>query len=92
FVAHIYLPVVKNYTWSKQCIIPELFLFSKAKWVKLKIEDLDLIIKLAKEAQVEQRKLWQEYNAKSLETMKANGVQFHDIDTDYFYKATQSVR
>lgn len=91
FVAHNYLPVVKNYTWSKHFIIPELFLFSKAKWDKLKKEDQDLIIKLAKEAQVEQRKLWQDYNAKSLETMKANGVQFHDIDTDYFYKATQSV-
>jgi hypothetical protein len=24
--------------------------------------------------------------------MKAGGVQFHDIDTDYYYKATQSVR
>lgn len=36
FVAHNYLPVVKNYTWSKHFIIPELFLFSKAKWDKLK--------------------------------------------------------
>lgn len=92
FVAHNYLPVAKNYTWSKHFIIPELFLFSKAKWDKLKKEDQDLIIKLAKEAQIEQRQLWQTYNAKSLETMKANGVNFHDIDTDYFYKATQSVR
>ena len=92
FVAHNYLPVAKNYTWSKHFIIPELFLFSKAKWDKLKKEDQDLIIKLAKEAQIEQRQLWQAYNAKSLETMKANGVNFHDIDTDYFYKATQSVR
>lgn len=92
FVAHNYLPVAKNYTWSKHFIIPELFLFSKAKWDKLKKEDQDLIIKLAKEAQIEQRQLWEAYNAKSLETMKANGVNFHDIDTDYFYKATQPVR
>ncbi|HAU4366691.1 TPA: TRAP transporter substrate-binding protein [Citrobacter amalonaticus] len=92
FVAHNYLPVAKNYTWSKHFIIPELFLFSKAKWDKLKKEDQELIIKLAKEAQIEQRQLWEAYNAKSLETMKANGVNFHDIDTDYFYKATQPVR
>ncbi|CAI9388556.1 MULTISPECIES: TRAP transporter substrate-binding protein [Citrobacter] len=92
FVAHNYLPVAKNYTWSKHFIIPELFLFSKAKWDKLKKEDQELIIKLAKEAQMEQRQLWEAYNAKSLETMKANGVNFHDIDTNYFYKATQSVR
>ena len=92
FVAHNYLPVAKNYTWSKHFIIPELFLFSKPKWDKLKKEDQELILKLAKEAQVEQRELWQAYNEKSLETMKANGVQFHNIDTEYFYNATQSVR
>ncbi|WP_426617278.1 TRAP transporter substrate-binding protein [Raoultella sp. R2A007] len=92
FVAHNYLPVAKNYTWSKHFIIPELFLFSKPKWDKLKKEDQELIIKLAKEAQAEQRKLWEAYNAKSLETMKQQGVKFYDIDTDYFYKATQSVR
>lgn len=92
FVAHNYLPVVKNYTWSKHFIIPELFLFSKTKWDKLKKEDQELILKLAKEAQTEQRELWKSYNEKSLEAMKAGGVQFHDIDTDAFYKATQSVR
>ncbi|SCC35307.1 tripartite ATP-independent transporter solute receptor, DctP family [Kosakonia oryzendophytica] len=92
FVAHNYLPVVKNYTWSKHFIIPELFLFSKPKWDKLKKEDQELILKLAKEAQVEQRALWKTYNEKSLEAMKAGGVKFHDIDTAVFYKATQPVR
>ena len=92
FVAHNYLPVVKNYTWSKHFIIPELFLFSKAKWDKLKKEDQELILKLAKEAQDEQRELWKTYNEKSLEAMKAGGVQFHEIDTAPFYQATQSVR
>ena len=92
FVAHNYLPVVKNYTWSKHFIIPELFLFSKAKWDKLKKEDQELILKLAKEAQAEQRELWKAYNEKSLQAMKAGGVQFHDIDTKAFYDATQSVR
>lgn len=92
FVAHNYLPVAKNYTWSKHFIIPELFLFSKPKWDKLKKEDQQLILNLAKEAQMEQRQLWQVYNEKSLETMKASGVHFHNIDTEYFYNATQSVR
>lgn len=92
YVAHNYLPVAKNFTWSKHFIMPELFLFSKPKWDKLKKEDQQLILKLAKEAQIEQRALWETYNAKSLETMKANGVQFHDIDTKAYYDATQSVR
>lgn len=92
FVAHNYLPVVKKYTWSKHFIIPELFLFSKAKWDKLEKADQDLILKLAKEAQAEQRTLWEAYNTKSLEAMKTGGVQFHDVDTKPFFEATQSVR
>lgn len=55
-------------------------------------EDQELILKLAKEAQAEQRELWKAYNEKSLQAMKAGGVQFHDIDTKAFYDATQSVR
>lgn len=92
FVAHNYLPVAKNYTYSRHMIIPEVFLFSKTKWDKLSKEDQTLLIQLAKEAQVEQRELWKEYNQKSLDAMKTGGVQFHDINTDYYFKATQSVR
>ncbi|TCV98890.1 TRAP transporter substrate-binding protein [Biostraticola tofi] len=92
FVAHNYLPVVKNYTLSRHFIIPELFLYSKARWDKLDKADQELLLKLAKEAQTEQRQLWQTYNQQSLDKMKAGGVQFHEIDTDYYYKATQPVR
>ncbi|MBA0168605.1 MULTISPECIES: TRAP transporter substrate-binding protein [Pectobacterium] len=92
FVAHNYLPVAKHYTWSRHFIIPELFLYSKAKWDKLSKEDQDLILKLAKEAQQEQRVLWSAYNQQSLDKMKAGGVQFHEIDPDYYFKATQPVR
>jgi TRAP-type C4-dicarboxylate transport system substrate-binding protein len=83
---------VKNYTWSRHFIIPELFLYSKTKWDKLSKEDQDLILKLAKEAQQEQRVLWNEYTQQSLDKMKAGGVQFHEIDTEYYFKATQPVR
>lgn len=48
FVAHNYLPVVKNYTLSGHFIIPEVFLYSKAKWDKLSAEDQQTILKLAK--------------------------------------------
>ncbi|MFJ5430635.1 TRAP transporter substrate-binding protein [Pectobacterium actinidiae] len=92
YVAHNYMPVAKNFTWSRHFIIPELFLYSKTKWDKLSKEDQDLILKLAKEAQQEQRVLWNEYTQQSLDKMKAGGVQFHDIDTEYYFKATQPVR
>lgn len=92
FVAHNYLPVVKNYTYSRHFIIPELFLYSKVKWDKLKPEDQQLILKLSKEAQDEQRELWKAYNEKALATMKAGGVKFYDIDPAAYVQATQSVR
>ncbi|CNC13249.1 TRAP transporter substrate-binding protein [Yersinia pseudotuberculosis] len=92
FVAHNYLPVVKNYTLSGHFIIPEVFLYSKAKWDKLSAEDQQTILTLAKEAQTEQRVLWTAYEQQAHEKMKAGGVQYHEIDRDYYYKATQPVR
>lgn len=50
------------------------------------------ILKLAKEAQAEQRVLWTAYEQQAHEKMKAGGVQYHEIDRDYYYKATQPVR
>ncbi|CNI16533.1 putative C4-dicarboxylate transporter%2C periplasmic protein [Yersinia massiliensis] len=92
YIAHNYMPVAKNYTLTGHMIIPEVFLYSKAKWNKLSAEDQQLILKLAKEAQTEQRQLWAAYNQESLDKMKAGNVNIQDIDRDYFYKATQPVR
>lgn len=92
FVAHNYLPVVKNYTLSGHFIIPELFLYSKVKWDKLSKEDQQLMIKLAKEAQAEQRQLWATYNQQSIDKMKAGGVKFHEMDKTPFIEATKPVR
>lgn len=92
FVAHNYMPVSKNYTLSGHFITPEVFLYSKIRWDKLKPEDQQQILTLAREAQFEQRKLWQDYTQKAVEKMKAGGVTFHEIDRSYFIKATEPVR
>ena len=41
-------------------MIPEILVFSKQIWETLSKEDQALILKVAKEAQQEQRKLWYE--------------------------------
>ncbi|WP_312925177.1 TRAP transporter substrate-binding protein [Atlantibacter hermannii] len=92
FIAHNYMPVAKNYTLSGHFITPEMLLYSKVKWDKLSADQQQKILTLAREAQMEQRKLWDAYNAQALEKMKAGGVQFHDIDKSYFVKATEPVR
>lgn len=69
-------------------------MFSKAKFNKLSAEDQALVRKLAREAQLEQRKLWDEKVADSLAKMKAAGVTIvvEDVDQPAFFKATQPVR
>ena len=92
FVAHNYMPVAKNYTLSGHFITPEMLLYSKVKWDKLTADEQQKILTLAREAQFEQRKLWDAYNQEALAKMKAGGVQFHEIDKAYFVKATEPVR
>ena len=92
FVAHNYLPIAKNYTLSGHFITPEMLLYSKVKWDKLSADDQQKILTLAREAQAEQRTLWQAYNADAVEKMKAGGVKFQEIDKAVFVKATEPVR
>ncbi|MDF7722196.1 TRAP transporter substrate-binding protein, partial [Enterobacter hormaechei subsp. xiangfangensis] len=73
-------------------ITPEMLLYSKVKWDKLSADEQQKILTLAREAQFEQRKLWNAYNDQALSKMKAGGVQFHDIDKTVFIKATEPVR
>ena len=48
---------------------------------------------MAREAQLEQRKLWDEKVAESVAKMKAAGVTIvEDVDQPAFFKATQPVR
>jgi tripartite ATP-independent transporter DctP family solute receptor len=92
FIAHNYMPVAKHYTLSGHFITPEMLLYSKVKWDKLNADQQQKILTLAREAQMEQRQLWNAYNQQALEKMKAGGVQFHDIDKTYFVQATEPVR
>ncbi|HVF62680.1 MAG TPA: TRAP transporter substrate-binding protein, partial [Casimicrobiaceae bacterium] len=70
----------------------EIFVFSKRTWDTLSKEDQALVTKLSREAQSEQRKLWDDMTAVAEGKLKAAGVQFVDADKAAFYKATQPVR
>jgi TRAP-type C4-dicarboxylate transport system substrate-binding protein len=66
--------------------------FSRRTWDTLSKEDQALVRTLSREAQLEQRKLWDEYVADAEKKLKAAGVQFVPADKPAFYKATQPVR
>ncbi len=89
---HYQTPKGKVYSLTGHLIIPEIFVYSKVSWDKLPKADQDLIKKLSREAQLEQRKLWDAYVAEATGKLKAAGVKFVPADKEAFYKATQPVR
>jgi TRAP-type C4-dicarboxylate transport system substrate-binding protein len=65
---------------------------SKASWNKLSPEQQELVRKTAREAQMEERELWDKQVAESTEKLKAAGVEFIEVDKKPFYDATAPVR
>ncbi|WP_157271012.1 TRAP transporter substrate-binding protein [Azohydromonas aeria] len=92
FTSNHYTTGAKYYAQTNHLIIPELLVMSKVAWNKLNKDDQALVTKFAREAQMEQRALWdksvEEYSGK----LKAAGVEFIPVDTKPFYEATAPVR
>ncbi|MEO8280635.1 MAG: TRAP transporter substrate-binding protein DctP, partial [Ideonella sp.] len=92
FTANHFKAGAKYFTQTNHLIIPEILVMSKVSWDKMTKEDQALFKKTAREAQMEQRVLWDkavdEYTAK----LKADGVEFIQIDTKPFFDATAPVR
>ena len=91
-LAQNHYQVAKVYSLTGHLIIPEMFVFSKRTWDTLSKEDQALLRKLSREAQFEQRQLWDEKTAKATDELKAKGEQFVAADKAAFYNATAPVR
>src|SRR5678816_2552559 len=91
-LAQNHYQVAKVYSLTGHLIIPEIFVFSKRTWDTLSRQDQALVKKLAREAQMEQRQLWDEKTSKATDELKSKGLQFVSADKPAFYKATQPVR
>ncbi|MBX3606572.1 MAG: TRAP transporter substrate-binding protein [Piscinibacter sp.] len=92
FTSNHYTAGAKYYTQTNHLIIPEILVMSKVTFDKLSKDDQALVRKLGREAQMDQRVLWdksvEEYSAK----LKAAGVEFINIDNKPFFDATAPVR
>ncbi len=92
FTSNHYSAGAKYYAQTNHLIIPELLVMSKVAWDKLTPADQALVKKLGREAQLDQRALWdksvEEYSAK----LKAAGVEFVPVDQKLFFDATAPVR
>jgi tripartite ATP-independent transporter DctP family solute receptor len=92
FTSNHYTAGAKYYTQTNHLIIPEILVMSKVAFEKLSKDDQALVRKLGREAQADQRVLWdksvEEYSGK----LKAAGVEFINIDNKPFFDATAPVR
>jgi len=83
---------VKYYTQTQHLIIPEIFVMSKVTWDKLSKDEQALVRKFSREAQMEQRGLWDKSVADYTAKLKAAGIEFINTDNKPFYDATAPVR
>jgi tripartite ATP-independent transporter DctP family solute receptor len=90
--ANHYQAGAKYYTQTNHLIIPEILVMSKVAWDKLGPADQALFKKFGREAQMEQRVLWDKYTVEAVAKLKAAGVEFIDIDSKPFFDATAPVR
>jgi tripartite ATP-independent transporter DctP family solute receptor len=82
----------KYYSLTEHLIIPEALLFSKKAWSALSADDQGLIRKFAREAQLEERELWNKYEQQAMEKAKAAGCEIVSIaDKTPFQNAVKPV-
>ena len=67
--------VAKHYTLTEHLIVPEILVFSKRTWNGLSAADQALVKKLAREAQLEERKFWNDYEQKAYGKMKEAKIE-----------------
>jgi tripartite ATP-independent transporter DctP family solute receptor len=84
--------VAKFYTLTQHLIVPEMLVFSRKTWDTLSKDDQALIRKFSREAQLEERDLWNKYETAAMEKAKAAGCQIIDIaDKKPFQDAVKPV-
>jgi tripartite ATP-independent transporter DctP family solute receptor len=92
FTANHYNTPAKYYAQTNHLIIPEIFVMSKVTWDKLSKDDQALVKKVSREAQLDQRALWDKSVADYTAKLKAAGIEFINVDTKPFFDATAPVR
>ena len=90
--ANHYNTPAKYYAQTNHLIIPEIFVMSKISYDKLSKADQDLVKKLSREAQMEQRGMWDKAVAENVVKLKAAGIEFVTVDQKPFFDATAPVR
>ena len=82
----------KYLSLTEHLVIPEVLVFSRRAWGNLSADDQNLLKKFAREAQFEERELWNKYEQQAMEKAKAAGCQIVEIaDKTPFQNAVKPV-
>jgi len=94
FVFDNHYQVAKYYTVDEHLIVPEMLVMSKKIFDSLSKEEQADVKKFAREAQMEERKLWEVYEAQAMDKAKKAGIeiiQVSDADKKAFQAAVKPV-
>jgi TRAP-type C4-dicarboxylate transport system substrate-binding protein len=84
--------VAKYYTLTQHLIVPEILVFSRRTWDSLSKDDQALIRRLARDAQLDERQLWNKVEDEAMSKMKAAGIEVDTIpDKTPFQTAVKPV-
>jgi tripartite ATP-independent transporter DctP family solute receptor len=84
--------VAKYFTLTQHLIVPEILVFSRRTWSGLSNDDQALLKRLGREAQMEERELWNKYETAALEKAQAAGNQIIEVaDKKPFQDAVKPV-
>src|SRR5690349_7748402 len=92
FVFDNHYTVAKYYTLDEHLIVPEILVMSHRIWDSLSPADQGLVKKLAREAQMEERVLWNKYEKDAMDKARAAGITVTEIaDKKPFQAAVKPV-
>jgi TRAP-type C4-dicarboxylate transport system substrate-binding protein len=94
FVFDNHYQVAKFYTIDEHLIVPEMLVMSKKIFDALSNEEQADVKKFAREAQFDERKLWDVYEKQAMDKAKAAGIQIiqvSDADKKVFQDAVKPV-
>jgi TRAP-type C4-dicarboxylate transport system substrate-binding protein len=92
YVTHNHYQLIKYFSLTEHLIIPEILVFSRKGWEGLSKDDQALIKKFAREAQIEERELWDKMVQEALMKLKEAGVTIvADVDKPAFQASVKPV-
>src|SRR5471032_266253 len=82
FVFDNHYQVAKFYTVDEHLIVPEMVVFSKKIWDTMSKDDQAALVKFSKEAQQEERQLWEVYEKQAMDKAKAAGITITQVSAE----------